>query len=163
MDSEVKNLFRVGTVSAIDEVNQLVRVAFDDLDDTVSAWLQVAAWGAYIDDNFWLPDPDEQVMCMFMPTGRSEGYVLFSVRGAVNAPKAGAQGRRYIRFADGAVVEHDRASSTMTITTAGVVNVTAGTVNISGAAGDVVVNGISLVNHVHGGVAPGGSTTGTPV
>lgn len=28
---------------------------------------------------------------------------------------------------------------------------------------DVVANGISLVNHVHGGVSPGGSNTGVPV
>jgi len=156
----LKDLFRVGTVTGIDDVNQLVRVTFDDLDDTVSSWLQVATWGASKDDNYWIPDPDEQVMCMFMPTGNAEGYVLFSVRGDVNKPKAGAQGKRYVRFADGAIVEYDRSASTMTIIVPGPVNITAtGNVNV---AGDVVADGISLKNHVHGGVTSGGSTTSCP-
>lgn len=36
-------------------------------------------------------------------------------------------------------------------------------VNITGATGDVVVNGVSLVNHIHSGVTPGGGDTGPPV
>lgn len=41
----------------------------------------------------------------------------------------------------------------------GVVNIQAATVNISG---DAVIGGISFLNHVHGGVQSGGSTTSTP-
>ncbi|MBP2655896.1 MAG: phage baseplate assembly protein [Firmicutes bacterium] len=172
MDSQTKNLFRVGTVSAIDEANQLVRVAFDDLDDTVSPWLQVAAWGAYTDDNYWLPDPDEQVLCLFMPTGNSDGYVLFSVRGTDNAPSNGAQGRRYIKFGDGSTVQFDRSSSAMTIDCKGAVTITAasgvaisGDVTVTGsitASGDVSAGGISLESHTHGGVESGGSSTSGP-
>jgi hypothetical protein len=43
--------------------------------------------------------------------------------------------------------------------------VASGGVNITGnvtVSGDVVASGISLVNHVHGGVESGGSTTSTP-
>lgn len=158
--NEIKNLFRIGTVSAIDEDNELVRVAFDDLDDTVSAWLQVAVQGAYKDDDHWLPDIDEQVCCLFMPTGHAEGYVLFSVRDKNHPPKAGKVGRRYVRFADGSYVEHDRTTSTMTIVCTGPVNIiAAGNVNVTG---DVVADGISLKNHIHGGVESGGSTTSKP-
>lgn len=156
----IKNLFRNGTVTAIDETGQRVRVTFDDLDDTVSTWLQVAARGAHRDDDYWLPDIDEQVCCLFMPTGNAEGYVLFSVRDEAHAPKAGKTGRRYIRFADGSCVEHDRATSTMTIVCTGPINIiAAGNVNVSG---DVIADGISLVNHIHGGVQSGGSNTGKP-
>ena len=38
-----------------------------------------------------------------------------------------------------------------------------GTLSINSSGGDVVVNGISLVHHVHGGVESGGSTTSGPV
>jgi len=172
MDNQIKNLFRVGTVSAIDEENQLVRVAFDDLDDTVSAWLPILPRGAYQDDEYWLPDPDEQVLCLFMPTGNAEGYVLGSVRGTTNAPKAGAQGRRYIKFSDGTTVQYDRSSSTLTVDCVGTVNITAasgvaiiGDVTVSGsvvAGGDVTAGSISLQSHVHGGVESGGSSTGGP-
>ena len=41
----------------------------------------------------------------------------------------------------------------------GVVNIQADTVNISG---DAVIGGISFLNHVHGGVQSGGSTTSVP-
>lgn len=156
----IKNMFRIGNVTAIDEDKQAVRVTFDDLENTVSNWLQVACWGASQDDNHWLPDIDEQVCCFFMPTGNAEGYVLFSVRGSANAPQAGKVGRRYIRFADGSYVEHDRETSTMTVKCTGPVNIiAAGNVNVSG---DVIADGISLKTHVHGGVEPGGGTTGEP-
>lgn len=153
MDNDIKNLFRIGTVTAQDEVNQTVRVTFDDLDNTVSPWLQVANRGAFQDDHYWMPDIDEQVCCFFMPTGNAEGYVLFSVRGDKNKPKEGKRGRRYVRFGDGAVVEYDRAASQMTISTPGTIHITAN-------AGDVVVNGISLVNHTHPESV--GTVTGKP-
>ena len=38
-----------------------------------------------------------------------------------------------------------------------------GGTNFRFADGDLVVNGISLVHHIHGGVMPGGGTTGQPV
>jgi phage baseplate assembly protein V len=156
--NDIKNLFRIGSVTAIDEENQLVRVTFDDLDDTVSPWLQVSTFGAHKDDDFWLPDIDEQVLCIFMPTGNAEGYVLFSVRGANNAPKAGKVGRRYIKFADGSSVEHDRETSTMTVVCSGPINIiAAGNVNITG---DVIANGISLINHIHPESV--GTVTGKP-
>lgn len=41
----------------------------------------------------------------------------------------------------------------------GVVNIQAATVNISG---DAVIGGISFLQHVHGGIQPGGSDTSTP-
>jgi hypothetical protein len=45
------------------------------------------------------------------------------------------------------------------VTQEGVVNIQADTVNISG---DAVIGGISFLNHVHGGVQSGGSTTSVP-
>ena len=156
--NQIKNLLRIGSVTAIDDAAQAVRVTFDDLDNTVSSWLQVACWGASQDDNHWLPDIDEQVCCLFMPTGNAEGYVLFSVRGSKNRPSAGKVGRRYIRFADGSSVEHDRATKTMTVVCTGPVNIAAaGNVNVTG---DVIANGISLVNHIHPESI--GSVTGKP-
>ena len=56
-------------------------------------------------------------------------------------------------FNEGALVVLN--SSSMTI------NLTDGT-SVSIGGGDLVVNGISLVHHVHGGVDPGGSDTAEP-
>jgi phage baseplate assembly protein V len=43
------------------------------------------------------------------------------------------------------------------------INMNGQTININGTSGDVVVNGISLVHHVHSGVQSGSSDTGPPV
>lgn len=156
--NDIKNLFRIGTVTAIDEDSQLVRVTFDDLDNTVSYWQQVACRGAGQDDEHWLPDIDEQVCCFFMPTGNAEGYVLFSVRDQDHPPKAGKIGRRYIRFVDGSYVEHDRETKTMTVQCSGPINIIAtGNVNVTG---DVIADGISLKGHTHPESV--GSVTGAP-
>ena len=37
-----------------------------------------------------------------------------------------------------------------------------GSLKVNAGGGDVTVNGISLVSHVHGGVSSGGSNTGKP-
>ncbi|MGL5270186.1 MAG: phage baseplate assembly protein V [Selenomonadaceae bacterium] len=163
MDKQTKNLFRIGTVCDLDAAGQRVRVNFDDL-GTVSPWLQVPAFGANGDDYYWMPEVDEQVACFFMPTGNAEGYVLFSVRGSANAPKAGSASKRYIRFADGGVVEYDKGTSTLTIEAANIV--IKGNITLTGgitSSADIVAAGISLDNHVHSGILPGGSNTGGPV
>lgn len=162
MDSEIKNLFRIGTVCDLSSEGQQVRVNFDDL-GTVSPLMQVPAFGALGDDYFWMPEIGEQVMCMFMPTGNAEGYVLFSVRGSSNSPKFANNNKRYIAFSDGGLLEYDKASGTLTINAANI-KIT-GDIDLTGgltSSKDVVADGISLDNHVHGGIEPGGGKTGSP-
>lgn len=77
-------------------------------------------------------------------------------------------------LAEGEVVLHDDLGHRMHLTRTGIVidggghDITiqnAPNVNVGGdihATGDVTANGISLKNHVHGGVQSGGSTTGAP-
>ena len=49
------------------------------------------------------------------------------------------------------------------ITVNNAASVTVNDCNVNVQNGDVIANGISLLNHVHSGVTPGGATTGTPV
>jgi phage baseplate assembly protein V len=188
MNTDIKNLFRIGIVTALDEAAQQVRVTFSDLDNTVSPLMQVATWGAHKDDCYWIPDIDEQVFCLFMPTGNAEGYVLFSVRGSSDAPSNGALGQRYVKFGDGSIVGFDRTTGTMTVNCKGAVNITAasgvtvtgnmtingniatsGNISASGgikssgsiaANSDVSAGGISLKSHTHSGVENGNGLTG---
>jgi len=168
MDNKTKNLFRIGIVCDLDPLGQRIRANFDDL-GTESPWMQIPAFGAHGDDYYWMPEIDEQVACFFMPTGNAEGYVLFSVRGDTNTPKAGNENKRYIRFADGGIVEYDKGSSTLTIEAKNII--IKGNIAITGkmtstgglnSQGDVIAGGVSLETHVHGGVESGGSSTGGP-
>jgi len=162
MNSTMKNLFRVGIVCDLDADRQCVRVNFDDL-GTVSPWMQIAAFGASGDDYYWMPEIEEQVVCFFMPTGNAEGYVLYSVRGTANKPKAGNANKRYIRFADGGCFEYDKSTHTLTIDADNIV--INGNISLTGGMNvtkDVVASGISLKGHIHGGVMSGGGNTGGP-
>ncbi|WP_288760510.1 phage baseplate assembly protein V [uncultured Veillonella sp.] len=121
----------------------------------------------------------------------NEGIVLGAVYSEVDTPPTSSKTVEIVVFSDGTVVSMDTSSSTLTVNCPGTVNIHGATVNISGDAvninastlgihgqnttfgsggsslhmqgtGDVVVNGISLVSHVHGGVQSGGSSTSGP-
>ena len=84
--------------------------------------------------------------------GFTEGIVLCSIYSEKNRPPAGSA-------ADTRVLN---VPGNLLINVAGTLQMQAGTVDIQGG-GDVVVGGISLVNHPHSGVMSGGSNTGKPV
>lgn len=70
-------------------------------------------------------------------------------------------------YEDGTRIEYNTQTKTMTINAAGTINANAKTINVVGDTGDVVVNGISLVNHIHpqnsGNHYGGGANTSKPI
>ena len=85
----------------------------------------------------------------------SQGYILGTTYNAKDKPSFNGQNIHGIKFADGSTISYDADGGGLVINCAG--NLT-----INAPSGDVVVNGISLVSHTHGGVVPGGGSTGTP-
>ena len=77
---DIKRLIRVGTVSSVNAAAGTVRVAFAAQDDMVTYELPVITRGSNNNKDYWLPDVDEQVFCLFLPTtsgrGLCDGYVL---------------------------------------------------------------------------------------
>ena len=69
-------------------------------------------------------------------------------------------------FANGSYVEVHETNNTMAITCKGILNINANGINLLAADGDVMVNGVSLVNHTHtqnsGNHYDGGAETNTP-
>ncbi|MDR2891591.1 MAG: phage baseplate assembly protein V [Deltaproteobacteria bacterium] len=104
-------VIRVGFVVARDEQKMRVRVEFPD---TVSGplttdYLQVLVPRAKQDCVYDLPDYGDQVLCLFLPHGKEEGFVLGSMYGA-DAPPVGSGDKWHRTFADGTVLEYDRAA-----------------------------------------------------
>ena len=136
---------RVGRVSSVDTADASVRVTFPDRDNIVSPPLKVVMRGCKEDKDYWMPAIDDQVLCLLIANGggkgRGKGYMLGTIYSSVDPPPGGA-------------------SRVLNIPGDMTINCGALTVNASG--GDVTVNGISLVNHTHGGVESGGSKTGKP-
>lgn len=66
----MSELARVGTVSSIDATNYRARVYFTDLDDSVSE-LSIIDNGTN-----WLPEVDDEVLCIFIDGTEGTGFIL---------------------------------------------------------------------------------------
>ena len=78
----IKNIIRIGRVSSIDVNTNTARVAFSDKDDLVSGNLMIVNRGSMVDKDYWIPDIDEQVLCLMLPNnsgqGLNEGFIIGS-------------------------------------------------------------------------------------
>ena len=134
----IKNIIRIGRVSSIDVNTNTARVAFSDKDDLVSGNLMIVNRGSMVDKDYWIPDIDEQVLCLMMPNksglGLNEGFILGSFFSAEDAPQERSADVRAVKFGDGTVIKHDRSTGNFTINSTGDIDIIAGgTVTIKGA------------------------------
>lgn len=156
----LESLIRVGRVSSINPAAATARVAYEDRSKMVSAELPVLVRGSRNNKDYWMPDPGEQVLCLFLPNGRGQGYIVGSFYSAADSPPVTTEQKRSMIFADGTKVEYDTLTSTLTIDARGPVNIiAAGGVTVTG---DVIADGISLKHHTHGGVQTGSGSSGPP-
>lgn len=68
---EIAGVVRMGTVSDVDAQARTARVICKDCDNMVSAQLPVL-WTAAP----WLPEVGETVVCLHIPGGEGDGYVI---------------------------------------------------------------------------------------
>lgn len=165
----IDNLIRVGRVAAVDHSAPRAKVVIGDL---TTGWLPFMALSADQDRTWFPPGLGAQVVVL-SPSG--DGAQGFIITGAINqsdfpAPADAGTVHRTV-YADGAVVEYDRAAHRMTATlpAGGEIDLTApGGVTLNGdlvVTGDVHAggaSGVSLLSHKHEGVTPGGGLTGEP-
>ena len=169
MDPIFKNLIRVGIVSSTDPVKVTAKVAFTDKSAMVSYDLPILVRGSLKNKDYWMPDPDEQVVCLFLPSGNAQGFILGSLYSEKDKPPVTDGNKRHIKFSDGTIIEYDGATHTLTIDAKGSINVvTTGAVEIAAGSnilidgnitvsGDVTAGGVSLKTHIHG--TPAGNST----
>ena len=136
---DIKRLIRVGTVSSVNAAGT-VRVAFNAQDDMVTYELPVVTHGSKSNKDYWLPDVDEQVLCLFLPNvsgrGVCEGFVLGTFYSSVDAPVESSVDVHAFKFGDGSVVKHDRSTGKLTINATGNIEIIAG--------GKVTINGTTI-------------------
>ncbi|WP_421684474.1 phage baseplate assembly protein V [Stutzerimonas urumqiensis] len=165
------NLIRLGTIAAVDHQAARCTVSTGGLSVPNLPWLALRA-GSSSD---WDPPTVGEQCILFSPSGEPAlGIALVGLYSQQRpAPSNSATVRRR-KYPDGAVIDYDHATHTLSatlpaggkaqlvapggVTILGNVDIT-GTVTVSE---DVLAAGISLVNHVHGGVQSGPSTTGAP-
>lgn len=147
------NIVRVGVVSSVGDAAGSARVVFDDRDDMVSFDLPVMQRQSLQNKDYAMQDVGEQVVCLFLPSGVEQGFVLGSLYSSKEARPADSRDVRRVQFSDGTAIEYNRATHVLTAAVQGNVVVTAtGNINAS-ADGEVVVtapnitlNGAVMIN-----------------
>ncbi|GKW15526.1 phage baseplate assembly protein V [Pectobacterium actinidiae] len=105
---------RIGTISAVDEVRVMVRVRLPECDNLRTAWLPVLQRNTQNNKDYWLPDIGEQVEVLLDGNGE-DGLVLGAIYSAADVPTLADKDKRAVTFADGAHIEYDRRTHTLTI------------------------------------------------
>lgn len=172
------NIVRTGIVSATNPTNGTVRVTFPDRDNLVSNPLPVLYPKTHADKVYHMPDVGEQVLCVFLPSGVEQGFVVGSMYSTSDATPAASQTKHVVEYKDGTREEFDTSSSTKKTTVgttevlqdanqvvikAGAVQAVISASGLAVTGGTVTHNGTNIGDtHVHGGVEPGGSSTSVP-
>lgn len=169
----LENLIRAGTIADIDPALPRCRVKTGGL---VTDWLPFFALRAGEDSEWDPPSQGEQCLVLSPSGNPATGFVLVGLYcDQFPAPDTSLTRRRR-RYRDGATVDYDTASHTLsaTLPDGGKLNVTApggvsivGDVDIDGlvtVTKDVVAGeaSISLVHHKTSEVMPGSGTSGEP-
>lgn len=167
----LENLIRLGTIAAVDHAAARCTVSTGGLSVPNLPWLALRAG----DSSDWDPPTVGEQCILFSPSGEPAlGIALVGLYSQQRpAPSNSATVRRR-KYPDGAVIDYDHATHTLsaTLPAGGKAQLTApggvsilGDVDITGlvtVSDDVIAAGISLVNHLHGGVQGGPSKTGAP-
>jgi phage baseplate assembly protein V len=155
----MNELIRVGRISSIAPDKCAARVTFADKAEVVSFDLPILVRGSLETKDYWMPVVKEQVVCLFLPNGNANGFILGSFYSS-QAPPVTDEKKRHIAFPDGTHIEYDMTLHKMTIHAAGEIHIEAsGNVHVTG---DVIADGVSLKNHVHTGVTLGTADSGKP-
>ncbi len=170
------NLVQIGTVAEADYTKARVRVKLGELVTAWLPWLSVRAGG----DRTWsAPEVGEQVSVLCPDGDPAGGIILGAIYSSANAAPANAATVARTVYADGAVVEYDRAAHRLSavLPSGATVNLVADggmtinaeggiTINASGGdivvQGDVIADGVSLKTHRHINVEVGSGRSGPP-
>lgn len=106
-------LIRVGIVSSVNPAMCAARVAFEDQGKSVSPELPILARGSLGTKDYWMPEPGEQVWCLYNPAGNADGIILGSVYSLADPPPVTDAAKRHLQFKDGSKIEYDSNTHTL--------------------------------------------------
>src|SRR5690606_38814249 len=111
-ERQLAGLIRIGVISALDDAGARVRVQCGGLTTDWLPWLTMRA-GA--DRSWWAPEPGEQVVVLSPNGDTAQGVVLPALYSDALPPPANARTVHRTTYADGSVVEYDRAAHQLTV------------------------------------------------
>ena len=138
-------IIRVGFVTARQPEKHRVQV---QCRDTVTSalttdWLLALTPRASADLHYDLPDIGDQVLCLFLPIGLEQGFVIGSMYGKQEPPVKDAE-KTHRKFKDNTFIEYDRAQHKLTIDVKGDIEIKAtGKISTKSNA-DTTINGANV-------------------
>lgn len=164
LNRRLANVVTIGRVVSVDYAKATARV---EIGENQTAELPMRA-GRAGGNRSWEPVEVGEQVIVISPSGNlSTGLIMGSLYSDEGAAPGDRPGLQRTTYSGGSVIEFDRDANHFTMNLAGgsvTINAPGG-ITITGnvtVTGDVIADGISLKQHRHGGVVPGGAQTGVP-
>lgn len=158
-DNDKRNqIFKIGEVSSVNPAKCTARVVFSDEDGLVSYDLPVMQRNTIANKDFAMPEVEEDVLCVFLPDGPEDGFILGSFYAGEITPPESDGNKRTVVFADDTRISYDRDKHILTVTIgetsivadqsnvnvacSGTADISAGTVNAT-ASGNATISASS--------------------
>ena len=107
--STLQEIIRIGRVSQTNPVKHTARVYISE-EDLTTHELAVLCRNTFKNHDYNMPDVGDDVLCIFMPFGEEEGFILGSFYAGNVQPPTTNQDERKVEFADGTTVTYNRQS-----------------------------------------------------
>jgi len=115
LEKRLERLVRVGVVTQVYPEKGTVRVKIADLEDVVSYEMPVLVRKTCKDKDYWMPDIGEHVVCVFLPIGVEQGFVVGAFYSEVDKVPATSVNIKRIELGNGAYIEWNRETGTLKI------------------------------------------------
>lgn len=119
LETTVNQMIRLGIVTSVQEKKGTVRVKLPDADNLITKELSVLFTRTSENKSYDMPDIDEQVVCLFLPNGMEQGFVIGSVYSKSDPVPVSNSNKKHYVFKDGTWMEYDRKAHKMTINVKG--------------------------------------------
>lgn len=143
-NEDATNWIRIGEVSSVDPAKCTARVVFDDEDGYISDDLPIVQRNTQNTKDYWLPAVGEDVICLFLPCGEEDGFILGSFYADEIEPPTSSESKRYTKYPDGTVIEYDWEAHALAVTGAEKIKVNVPDIEFIGnlsVDGDIIATG----------------------
>ncbi|MEQ6854474.1 phage baseplate assembly protein V [Lysinibacillus capsici] len=126
MENTPFEAIRKGLVSSVNRENCTAQVYFPDMDEKVSFDLPVMQKNTLSTKYYWMPEPNEQVICAFFANGSQEGVVLgaiYSEADTVPSEFLASDNCHGVLFSDGTLIRYDAQNHKLTIDVKGKIEI----------------------------------------
>lgn len=104
----LKQAIRVGVVTSTDPAAGTVRAKLTDADALITYPLRVLNHKTLDDKTYWMPDIGEHVLCLFLPYGAEQGFVVGAFYSEADKVPVESQDKHHRIYKDGTWHEYDR-------------------------------------------------------